>query len=295
MNSEKEEIKSTQYIENIIHAKNVKELVLDQQDKLTNSIIIGFKTLFYSKKWIIYMIIALIFLPVRILIEIFIEGEWPLEIKHPDEVFVDVIFDLLFPTIFIFGCLFISLPLSADEISDHSIELYLVRPIKREIYWLSRWIVVNIVVYFVNIIIFLVYFLFCYAFAKQGLFVGIEDNLEVFGGVAVLLFLATLIYSGTFLLVGMIGNRGLLLGFLLAIFELFFISWFFLSDNPYIPQNNIYKIANDVLPDYFTNKDLKQRNVPKELKLQDAWIYVIIFPIVVFVMGAFYLRMREIK
>ena len=295
MTNIEEEIKSTQYIEDVIHAKNIKELVLGQQDKLINSIIIGFKTLFHSRKWIIYMVIALIFLPVFILIEIFIEGEWPIEIKHPDEDFVDVIFGLLFPTIFIFGCLFISLPLSADEISDHSIELYLVRPIKREVYWLSRWIVVNLVVYCVNIIIFLVYFLFMYAFAKQGAFVGIEDNLEVFGGVAVLLLLATLIYSGTFLLVGMIGNRGLLLCFLLAIFELFFISLFFLSDNPYIPQNNIYRIAHDLLPDYFTRRDLNRRDVPKELELWHAWIYVTIFPIVVFGLGAFFLRMREIK
>ena len=294
MTNIEEEIKSTQYIENVIHAKNVKELVLGQQDKLINSIIIGFKTLLYSKKWVIYMVIALIFLPVFILIELVIEGG-PLEIENPDEAFVNTIFGLLFPVIFIFGCLFISLPLSADEISDHSIELYIVRPIKREVYWLSRWIVVNIAVYFLNIIIFLVYFLFCYAFAEQGLFAGIGEHLWVFGGIAVLLLLATLIYSGSFLLVGMIGNRGLLLGFILAIFELFIISLFFLSDNPYIPQNNIYKIANDLLPDYFTNKDLKLRNVPEELELQDAWIYVTIFPIVVFVMGAFYLRIREIK
>jgi ABC-type transport system involved in multi-copper enzyme maturation permease subunit len=294
MNNKEDEIKSTQDIENIIHAKDVKELILAQQDKLINSIIIGLKTLFYSKKWIIYMIIALMFLPVAILIEVVIEGG-PLEFKHPDEVFVDVIFDLLFPTIFIFGCLFISLPLSADEISAHSIELYLVRPIKREVYWLSRWIVINIAVYFVNIIIFLVYFLFVYAFAEQGLFVGIGGNLEVLSGVAVLLLLATLIYSGMFLLVGMIGNRGLLLGFLVAISELFFISLFFLSDNPYIPQNNIYRIAHDVLPDYFTRRDLNRRDVPKDLELWHAQIYVTIFPLVVFSLGAFYLRMREIK
>ncbi len=286
-----EEINSTQYIENIIHAKTVKVL---QQDKLINSIKIGFKTLFYSKKWLIYMVLALIFLPVIILIEIVIEGG-TIKIEYPDEVFVDIIFDMLFPVIFIFGCLLISLPLSADEISDHSIELYLVRPIKREVYWLSRWIVVNIAVYCLNIIIYFVYFLFCYAFAKQGLFAGMEDKLWVFGGVAILLLLATLIYSGSFLVVGMIGNRGLLLSFILAIFELFFISMFFLSDSPYIPQNNLYKIANDLLPDHFMKEDLKLRNVPKELNLQDAWIYVTIFPIVVFVGGAFYLRMREIK
>ena len=56
-----------------------------------------------------------------------------------------------------------------------------------------------------------------------------------------------------------------------------------------IPQNNLYEIANDLLPDHY---DI---DTPNDLTLQNAWIYVIIFPIVVFVVGAFYLRMREIK
>ncbi len=288
MTNIEEEINSTQYIEDIIRPKSVKELVLGQQDKLINSIKIGFKTLFYSKKWLIYIALAFIFLPVIILIEIVIEGG-TIEIKRPDEAFVDVIFGMLFPLIFVFGCLLLSLPLSADEISDHSIELYLVRPIKREVYWLSRWIVVNVVVYCVNIIIYFVYYLFVHAFAEQGVFAGIEENLFVFGKVAIILLLATLIYSGTFLLVGMIGNRGLLLSFMLAIFELFFIGLFYLNKNPYIPQNNLYEIANDLLPNHV------DFDTPDDLELLNAWIYVTIFPIVVFVVGAFYLRMREFK
>jgi len=288
MTNIEEEINSTQYIEDIIRPKSVKELVLGQQDKLINSIKIGFKTLFYSKKWLIYIALAFIFLPVIILIEIVIEGG-TIEIKRPDEAFVDVIFGILFPLIFVFGCLLLSLPLSADEISDHSIELYLVRPIKREVYWLSRWIVVNVVVYCVNIIIYFVYYLFVHAFAEQGVFAGIEENLFVFGKVAIILLLATLIYSGTFLLVGMIGNRGLLLSFMLAIFELFFIGLFYLNKNPYIPQNNLYEIANDLLPNHV------DFDTPDDLELLNAWIYVTIFPIVVFVVGAFYLRMREFK
>lgn len=287
MTNVEEEINSTQYIEDVIRVKSVKELVIGQQDKLINSIKIGFKTLFYSKKWLIYIALAFIFLPVIILIEIVIEGG-TIEIKKPDETFIDIT-GILFPVIFVFGCLLISLPLSADEISDHSIELYLVRPIKREVYWLSRWIVVNVAVYCVNIIIYFVYFLFVHAFAEKGVFAGIGENFYVFGGVAIILLLATLIYSGSFLLVGMIGNRGLLLSFMLAIFELFFISMLFLSDSPYIPQNNLYEIANDLLPDHF------DFDTPKDLELQNAWIYVTIFPIVIFIGGAFYLRMREIK
>jgi ABC-type multidrug transport system fused ATPase/permease subunit len=284
MINREEKINSIQYIEETIQVKNIRKLVFDQQEKLINSVKIGFKTFLNSKKWLIYFVLAFMWIPV-----IIINEDFDLQIQKPDEAFVNAMLDGLFPTIFIFGCLLLSLPLSADEISDHSIELYLVRPIKREIYWLSRWIVVNIVVYCVNIIIYFIYYLFVHAFAEQGMFVGIAENLIVFGKVAIILLLATLIYSGSFLLVGMIGNRGLLLSFMLAIFELFLIQFFFLDKNPYIPQNNIYEIANDLLPNHV------DFDTPDDLTLLNAWIYVTIFPIVVFFGGAFYLRMREIK
>ncbi len=284
MTNSKEQINSTQYIEDMIRNISVKKMVYDQQEKLINSVKIGFKTFFYSKKWLIYIVLAFMWIPVIIITE-----DFDLHIERPDEAFVNAMLDGLFPTIFIFGCLLLSLPLSADEISDHSIELYLVRPIKREVYWLSRWIVVNVVVYSVNIIIYFFYYLFVHAFSEQGVFAGIEENLLVFGKVAIILLLATLIYSGSFLLVGMIGNRGLLLSFMLAIFELFLIHLFFLDKNPYIPQNNIYEIANDLLPNHV------DFDTPDDLELMNAWIYVTIFPIVVFFTGAFYLRMREIK
>jgi len=280
----KEEINSAQYIEEIIRKKSAKEMVLNQQDKLINSIKIGFKTLLYSKKWLIYVALVMVFLPVVILQE----GRRKTFCK-PDEAFINIIFEMLFPTVFIFGCLLMCLPLSADEISDRSIELYLINPIKREVYWLSRWIVVNITVFCVNIILYLFYFLFTHAFASNGLFAGIGENLHVFGRVAIFLLLTTLIYSGIFLLVGMIGNRGLLLCFIVAIFELFFVSMFFLSDSPFIPQNNLYEIANSILPDHVNFA------TPEELNLVSAQIYVTIFPIVVFFLGAFYLRVREFK
>ncbi|MFX0071983.1 MAG: hypothetical protein ACFFAO_12915 [Candidatus Hermodarchaeota archaeon] len=134
-----------------------------------------------------------------------------------------------------------------------------------------------------------IYFIFVHIIASDGMFAGMGENLDVFGGIAIILLLATLIYSGTFLLVGMIGNRGLLLGFILAVFELFFINLFFLGNNPYIPRNNLSEIADFIMPFYV------DFDTPKDLTLQQAWIYVTIFPIVVFFLGAFYLRMREIK
>ena len=145
-------INSKQYIEELEQDKNLKDKVLVQKEKLITSIKIGFKTFFYSKKWLIYIALAFLMLPVTILTQTISEGE-SLKFENPDEAFINTIFgmQLLYPVIFIFGCILLILPLSADEISEHSTELYLVRPIKRETYWLSRWIIANVIVYFVNI------------------------------------------------------------------------------------------------------------------------------------------------
>ena len=280
----KKEINSTQYIEKRLQEKTVKELIIAQQYTLTNSLKMGFKTIFYGKKWIIYLALSF----VNLFVIMLLEGP-KAKFKDPTELFLNTMFDWLFPLIFIFGCLLLSLPLSADEISEHTIDLYLVRPIKREIYWLSRWIVVNLVVFCVNIAIYFIYFLYFHAFASKGPFSSLNSDLYIFGRVTILLIPATLVYTGTFLLVGMIGNRGLLLGMILAIFDLFLVSLFLLQDNLYLPQNNLNVIANDLLKKYI---DL---DTPYDLMVEDAWLYSILFSLIVFACGAYYLRIREIK
>ncbi len=280
----KKEINSTQYIEKRLQEKTVKELIIAQKFTLTNSLKMGFKTIFYGKKWIIYLALSF----VNLFVIMLLEGP-KAKFKDPTESFLNTMFDWLFPLIFIFGCLLLSLPLSADEISEHTIDLYLVRPIKREIYWLSRWIVVNLVVFCVNIAIYFIYFLYFHAFASKGPFSSLNSDLYIFGRVAILLIPATLVYTGTFLLVGMIGNRGLLLGMILAIFDLFLVSLFLLQDNLYLPQNNLNVIANDLLKKYI---DL---DTPYDLMVEDAWLYSILFSLIVFACGAYYLRIREIK
>lgn len=280
----KEEINSIQYIENITRDKTIKEMIIGQQKKLTASIKIGIKVILYSKKWMIYLALAFI----NLLMLFLIEGI-DVRYAHPDEAFIDLVFGIMFPFIFVFGCLLISLPISADEVSDHTMDMYLVRPIKRETYWLSRWIVVNIVVYCVNVLVYFIYFLYFHAFAKQGVFAGMGDNIGVFGSVVLLLLPATFIYSGLFLLVGMIGNRGFLLSLLVALFELLFVSLLFLNNSPLIPQTNLYRIANELLPRHV------DFDTPSKLTFFNAILYTIIFTTIVFVLGALYLRKREIK
>lgn len=282
----KREINSKQYIENIIHKKDVKEYIFDQQYKLINSIKLGFKTIFFGKKWLIYLVLAF----TNLFFIIMIEGV-DAQFENPEISFINTVFDWLFPFIFVFGCLLLSLPLSVDEISDHILDLYLVRPIKREIYWLSRWIVINIVVFSLNVVIYFIYFLYFHAFASGGLFTGFISNLEVFSKIVILLIAATLIYSGTFLLIGMIGNRGLLISFMFAILDVFIIRTFLLTDNPFIPQTNLNVIANDLLSDY----DYIEFEIVESLTVLNAWLYSYFFSITIFICGAYYLRIREIN
>ncbi len=281
---DKEEINSTQYIEKVLQGENLKELIITQQYKLTNSIIIGLKTIFYGKKWLIYIALSFINL-IAIMV---IEGP-NAKFEDPTESFLNVMFGWLFPTIFIFGCLLLSLPLSNDEISEHTLDLFIVRPIKREVYWFSRWIVVNIVIYCVNIAIYFIYFLYFHAFASKGSFSNLSSDFYIFSRIAILLIPATLIYAGLFLLVGMIGNRGVLIGLMLAIFDVLIVGLFLLDDILYLPQTNLNRIANNLLNKYI------ELPTPEDLTLEDAWLYSYLFSIIVFAFGAYYLRIREIK
>ncbi len=280
----KQRINSIEYIEEIVREKSVKEMILAQRDKLSNSIKIGFKVILFSKKWIIYLLLTF----VNFIGLIAIDGMGS-SYENPEESFLIVFNGNLFPFMFVFGCLLISLPISADEISDHTLDMYLVRPIKRETYWLSRWIVLNVVVYSINILIYFVYYLYLHAFAEQGVFVGLGENLSVFGGVMILIIPSTLIYTSLFLFVGMIRDWGFTLSLLIAIFDIVFVSLFFLNNSPIIPLTNLNRIANSLLQDYV------YFNTPSDLTLAGAWSYVFIFTAVVFVCGALYIRMREIK
>jgi hypothetical protein len=85
----------------------------------------------------------------------------------------------------------------------------------------------------------------------------------------------------------MIRDWGFTLSLLIAIFDIVFVSLFFLNNSPIIPITNLNMIANSLLPDNF--------NTPSDLTLTGAWLYVFIFTAVVFVCGALYIRMREIK
>lgn len=274
-------INSDEYIAAKIKDLDAQELINDQMPRLVNSMRVGFKTLFNGRKWLLYLAInaLLLFIPM-------LAYDNSFDNFRQDYIFF--IFENIFPFIFVFGCLILSLPLSADEISDNVVDFYLVRPLKRETYWLSRWIVVNIAVYVVNAFLFFVYYVYYSLFATEGFGQVFFQHIDLYGKMLVLLLSGTLVYSGFFLLIGMIGNRGFTLGIFMAIFEPFFISLLFLQNSPYIPQTNVMRIASVL----FENEMAAYLSTDAVSHLA-AWIYTFAFSIVILFIGALYLRKRE--
>lgn len=78
---------------------------------------------------------------------------------------------------------------------------------------------INIVVFVLNALISLVYYTYFTLYADQGFEEAFTSNIGVYFDMLLLIFAGTIIYSGLFLFVGMIGNKGFTLGIFLAIFD----------------------------------------------------------------------------
>ena len=115
---------------------------------------------------------------------------------------------------FTFGTLLISLPVSSDEVTDNVIDLYLVRPIRRDVFWTSRWITVNIGVFIINTAIVTFYWLYFNSvdegttgFYEGFLQIVLYDTganhigLNTYWDMIILVAVATFTYSGLFLVI----------------------------------------------------------------------------------------------
>ncbi|MHA2169529.1 MAG: hypothetical protein ACXAB7_06505 [Candidatus Kariarchaeaceae archaeon] len=285
-------LNSDEYITQAIQTLPNTAVLLEQQDKFIVSMKIAMKSFIYGRKWQLYLAIAI--LPLAIAL---ISGNRLLDDENnpqnAPEAFVGFYFGFCFLILFGFGALLISQPLSADEISDNVVDLYLVRPIRRETYWLSRWIVSNLAIFFVNALIATIYYIYVHLVDESTKFsTEFVENLDLLFFMLVFIAAATLTYGGLFLFVGFIGDRGFTLGIILALFEQFFLSLLFLADNRWIPRTNLTKIADRVLGDYL-NYNEDYGNLPGSLSYFESWLYVIGFALIFLVVGATYLRRRE--
>ncbi|MFQ5977558.1 MAG: hypothetical protein ACE5OZ_05465 [Candidatus Heimdallarchaeota archaeon] len=255
-------------------------LVPTDLEKAFVSFELALKSLFFGRKWVIFLILGLFPLTFTLLVEDRLLGS-------PDvrTAFVDFFIGFQYLLFFTFSCLILSLPMSADEISDHVIDLYLVRPVKREILWGARWLAANVSVFLLNFGVAIIYYVYLHVVIED--FSGIIDDRDLLSSAFVFLLAATLSYAGVFLLVGFIGNRGFTLGVVLAIFELFLLSLLFLADEPYIPRTHLQVIADELFAPLYTYS-------PKgSVDLLFSWSYVGLLAVGSLIAGAVYLRIRE--
>ena len=113
---------------------------------------IAFKTLLYSRKWIIYVFLTLF--PV-----IFIVFSPNLQPSARED-YVGMFTSYQIGLLFTFGTLLLALPISSDEIQDNVIDLFISRPVDRWILFVARYIALVVMNIVVNVGIALFYYCF---------------------------------------------------------------------------------------------------------------------------------------
>jgi hypothetical protein len=279
------QLNTIEFIEETLASRTTQEIIGHEFKQLRVSLLLSFKTLIFSRKWFIYVLLTLFPIALSFLIEDRLMGS-----STAQEAFVGYYLGFVFLILFTFGCLLTALPVSSDEITDQMMDLYLVRPVRRETLWLARWIAVNATVIVINsILAFLILFYFS-MFDEAGSTIDVlSSNMDVYLQTVVFISFASFMYSGVFLFVGLVGNKGFTFGLILALFEQFFLSLLFLENEPLIPRTNMLNIA-----DWLYSDDLYEyHNLPDSLSLADSLIYTVLFGLATLVLGALYMRKKE--
>jgi ABC-type transport system involved in multi-copper enzyme maturation permease subunit len=273
------ELNSDEHISNILNTK----APVSQLELIKLNIVIGLKTLFYGRKWRIFLFLGILPLFFTIFTADNLFG-------NPDatSAFIDTFIGVLMLFLFVFGCLLMAQPLSTDEIADNMIEYYLVRPIRRESIWISRLIVTIIGIFVVSTIITTIYYLFFNIVDPNNSFSDFFNNMEYLFKAYSLLLFASILYGGVFLLVGFIGNKGFTLGILVAVVESFFLNLLFLQNSLMIPRTHIKNIADDLFSPYYTDTALDH-----EVSTLDSILFGIVFTALICVLGVFVLRRKQ--
>lgn len=268
------------------------------------------KSLVYSRKWIIYALLSLIPILFSLINPRRLGGA-----TTPIDAFLSMTFSLQYGFFYVFGVLLLALPFSSDEITDHIMDLFLIRPVYREVLFFTRYIVLVIANTLLTSILILLYYIYFYTIDNLGdLFKGNWINLfnkmtnradlNILFGTLIFFFLANLIYSALFLAIGFIGSRGFGIGIFVAILELYFLSYLFLANSPLIPRTNLNIIGiqligseiKNYVPNLSTQDPINNTFDNPFIKLSsydNAIIYIILATGLLLAMGWFYLRQKE--
>jgi ABC-type transport system involved in multi-copper enzyme maturation permease subunit len=237
------------------------------------------KNLIYSKKWIIYIILSLIPFIFSLL------NANKLGELNATETFVNFVINSQFGFFYVFGVLLLALPNTSDEITDHIMDLFLIRPIFKEIIFLVRYLIILLATSIINGFLILFYYIYFYVIDEKDM---IED-LNLLIGAIVFIIIANVIYSALFLGIGFIGSGGFRIGVFVAILELFFLNFLFLVDDPSLPRTNLKVIADRLFGDNFTYS-VGNKVLPD---FSTSIIYIIVVTIVFLIIGLIYFKKRE--
>ncbi|MCG3217755.1 MAG: hypothetical protein KAR35_02055 [Candidatus Heimdallarchaeota archaeon] len=279
------QINTLEHIEATLAERTTPEIFNHEFNQFKISLLLAFKTLFFSRKWLLYAILSLFPIALSLLIDEKLMGS-----ETAEEAFIGYYLGFIFLLLFTFGCLLTALPVSSDEITDQMMDLYLVRPVRRETLWAARWVAVNVSVILVNAILALLTFFYFSLFDDRGSAIAVmSNNMDVYWQTIIFICLGSLMYTGVFLLVGIIGNKGFTFGLILALFEQFFLTFLFLENEPLIPRTNMFNLA-----DWLYSDDLYEyHQLPSSLSVADSLIYTVIFCLGTFVLGIYYVRKKE--
>lgn len=260
-------------------------VVMSQQNQLVSPVTkfvlsfeLALKSLIFSRKWFLYIILGCVPLFFTL-----IGGDYLLGEATVKGAFLNMFMTFHFGFFFVFGTLMLMLPVSSDEIQDNVIDLFLIRPIRREVLYVARWLALVLANIVVNFFIVIIYYVF-YHIADGA---NPLSNIDVLMQAFLFLIPASLIYSGLFLLVGFMGRRGFSMGVFIAILELFFLSLLFLNDDPIIPRTNLKVIASELFGGAY---NYSAQGIPD---LTEALLYVIGVSVGLVVAGCLYFRQQQ--
>ena len=253
-------------------------------DKILISAQLSFKTLRQSKKWLIYVVLSLIPLLYTLLVQDKLLGA-----SNGMDAFFNFLMGTHFYIFFGFGCLIIALPISSDELSDNTIDFFIVRPIPREFLYLTRYAVLIGAITIVNFLIALVYFIFYQLNDWEQFSSKMIENILVLPMVIVFFFIVGIFYASLFLVIGFVGRDGLTVGLLIAIIDLLFSTIEIQSIRNIMPKVHAEVIASELFGSFYT---LNKVNPPD---LTTSLLTLGLYALALLLIGVYSFKTKEIK
>ncbi len=242
------------------------------------------KSLIYSRKWIIYIILSL----APLMFSILNSNRLGVGNENGVQAFMGVVMNYQFGFFYVFGVLLLALPFTSDEITDHVMDLFLIKPLHKEIIYFTRYVALVLASSIINGILVVIYYVYYFLIDNRSL----DKNLGLLTNVILFFLIANLLYSALFIGIGFLGSKGFGIGVFVAIIELFALNILFLSNDPLVPRTNLQIIANDLLGSAF-NYNYKNNFIPSLSSLVNAYLYIFVVTIGLLVVGFLYFKRKD--